>query len=221
MTNYIKQLIEEGENQHVDFKFEIADSRKIARTLVAFANTDGGRLLVGVKDNGAVSGVRSDEEFFMVDGAAKMYCRPEVPFEVREWNVEGKRVLEIIIRKSNTGPYYALDKGDKWMVYIRQGDQNFLANAVLLRVWKKKKSGRNVTVRFTDKEKFLLQYLEDHKSITLSKFQRMAKVSRPRAEAILVDFILLGIVEIVFSERNTSYNISSTYKDNLPPLDWS
>lgn len=46
----------------LDFKFEISDSKKIARSLVAFANTDGGRLLIGVKDNGVISGIRSEEE---------------------------------------------------------------------------------------------------------------------------------------------------------------
>jgi len=59
MSRYIQKLIEEGEHQRLDFKFEITDARRLARTLVAFANTDGGRLLIGVKDNGAVAGVRS------------------------------------------------------------------------------------------------------------------------------------------------------------------
>jgi len=47
----IYKLIAQGEHQQQDFKYCISDSRKIARSLVAFANTDGGRLLVGVKDN--------------------------------------------------------------------------------------------------------------------------------------------------------------------------
>ena len=51
-TDYIHALIAEGEHQQQDFKFEISDARKIAKTLSAFANTDGGRLLIGVKDNG-------------------------------------------------------------------------------------------------------------------------------------------------------------------------
>lgn len=61
----IEALIEQGEHQQLDFKFEVSDSKKIARTLSAFANTDGGRLLIGVKDNGAISGVRSEEEYYM------------------------------------------------------------------------------------------------------------------------------------------------------------
>ena len=61
-----------------DFKFEISDSRKIARTLAAFANTEGGRILIGVKDNGRISGISSDEEYHMIEAAAQMYCRPEI-----------------------------------------------------------------------------------------------------------------------------------------------
>ena len=65
-TEYIHILIAEGEHQQQDFKFEISDARKIARTLSAFSNTDGGRLLIGVKDNGKIAGVRSDEEKYMI-----------------------------------------------------------------------------------------------------------------------------------------------------------
>ena len=50
-AQYIHALIAEGEHQQQDFKFEISDARKIAKTLSAFSNTDGGRLLIGVKDN--------------------------------------------------------------------------------------------------------------------------------------------------------------------------
>ncbi|WP_292288915.1 RNA-binding domain-containing protein [Marivita sp.] len=52
--SYIQQLIREGEHQKQDFKFAVNDARKIARSLVAFANTDGGKLLIGVKDNGVI-----------------------------------------------------------------------------------------------------------------------------------------------------------------------
>ena len=62
--HYIHKLITEGEHQQLDFKFEIADSRKIARTFSAFANTDGGRLLIGVKDNGSISGIRTGREIY-------------------------------------------------------------------------------------------------------------------------------------------------------------
>ena len=75
-TQYIQQLVAEGEHIHQDFKFEISDARKIARSLSAFANTEGGRLLVGIKDNGKIAGIRSEEEIYMIEAAAEMYCQP-------------------------------------------------------------------------------------------------------------------------------------------------
>jgi len=96
LNNYIKNLIKQGEHHQLDFKFEITDSKKIARSLVAFSNTNGGKLLIGVKDNGAIAGVRSDEEYHMVEAAAQMYCKPQIKFESKEWTVDGKTVLEII-----------------------------------------------------------------------------------------------------------------------------
>ena len=82
---YLQQLIAEGEHQQQDFKFEISDARKIARSLSAFSNTDGGRLLIGVKDNGRIAGVRSEEEIYMIEAAAKLYCRPNVEIGVQTY----------------------------------------------------------------------------------------------------------------------------------------
>ena len=116
---YLKSLIAQGEHQELDFKFEISDARKIARTLSAFSNTSGGRLLVGVKDNGRIRGIRSDEEYYMVESAASLYCKPEVQFETRNHSIEGKSVLEIYIPPVDYKPVYALDEEKRWMAYIR------------------------------------------------------------------------------------------------------
>ena len=114
---YLKSLIAQGEHQELDFKFEISDARKIARTLSAFSNTSGGRLLVGVKDNGRIRGIRSDEEYYMVESAASLYCKPEVQFETRNHSIEGKSVLEIYIPPVDHKPVYAQDEEKRWMAY--------------------------------------------------------------------------------------------------------
>ena len=74
---YLLRLISEGEHQQQDFKYRVSDARKLARSVSAFANTDGGRLLIGVRDDGHMSGVRSEEEIYMMHQAAYRYCRPE------------------------------------------------------------------------------------------------------------------------------------------------
>ena len=208
MLHHITKLIEEGEHQRLDFKFEIADSHKIARTLVAFANTDGGRLLIGVKDNGVLAGIRSEEEYYMAEGAAKMCCKPPVEFSVKEWNLNKKTILEIIIPKSASRPHFAKQKDGTWLAYHRVKDQNFIVNRILMRVWKNENGPAGVYMKFTDAERFLLDELEKNASITLSKFMRNAGISRNKAESILVKFILLKILVMNFTENLTFFTLN-------------
>lgn len=204
--SYIKRLIAEGEHQQLDFKFEISDSRKIARTLVAFANTDGGRLLVGVKDNGAVAGVRSDEEFYMVDAASNMYCKPEIPFEGKNWLVDNKNILEVIV-KPGEKPNYALDEKNNWIAYVRIGDQNIVANRVILEVWKRKKKPLGTFVKYSKSENELLYYLSENDNITVAKFTRISRLTNLQAENILINLICLDIIEIQLSETGAIYRL--------------
>jgi predicted HTH transcriptional regulator len=217
--DYIKRLIAEGESQTLDFKFEVSDFRKIARTLVAFSNTDGGRLLVGVKDNGAIAGVRSEEEYFMIDGAAKIYCRPEVKFQARNWQVEGKKVMEVIIGKGNDKPYEAQDEEGRWTAYIRQADQNFKASELLLQAWERLRSGQATTIRFRHAEKALLTYLEQHESITQSKFRRLAGLSSQQSGKILVDFMMLGLISIEHAQATVSFRLTPGYRNIMEESD--
>jgi predicted HTH transcriptional regulator len=205
MPSYIQKLITQGEHQQLDFKFEVSDARKIARSMVAFANTDGGTLLIGVKDNGAIAGVRSEEEIYMIDAAATMYCKPEIKYSVQTWNEQGKSVLEVKIPKSLTPPHYANDDKGKWLVYIRVKDQNLLANSIWLKVLKRKQNPEGTMVRYRESEKILLDYLSENPFITLSKFSRIAVIPENKAETILVNLISLGIIEMEIREDDAYY----------------
>lgn len=212
MPSHIQKLISEGEHQQLDFKFGITDSKKIARSLSAFANTDGGRLLLGVKDNGAIAGVRSDEEYYMIEAAAQLYCKPEVYFEMKEWEESGRTVMEIIIPKSAEAPHTAPDKEGKYQAYVRVGDQNFPANGVLRKVWKKQKDPKGVYIEYSVAERTLLAYLEVHKRITLSAFRRLSGYSLPRCEHILADFMVLNIIQINYSETGVFFTLHPEFR---------
>ena len=208
MSVYIYNLISQGENQHLDFKHSITDSKKIARSLAAFANTDGGKLLVGVRDNGSIAGVESDEEFYMVEGAADLYCKPAIRFETKVWKLEGKTVLEITIPKINSDQLItAPNKDGIYRVYIRVNDQNFIVNNIYLKAWNKKKFGKGVLIRYNDPEKILFEYLTENESISFSKFIRLVKLSKYKAEKILVNLIVLNLIKIEFTENVVVYKL--------------
>ncbi len=206
---HIQHLIEEGEHQQLDFKFEISDSKRIARSLAAFANTDGGRLLVGVKDNGVIAGVRSDEEIHMIQAAAELYCQPKVDFSVEQWEINGKEVLEVIVPKDKKQKHRAPDNQGKYKVFVRVKDENLSADSVLLKVWKYSRNIRPAKISFTEPEMQLLHYLAEHSEITLQEYQELAHINRHRAEAILVDFILIGTIEIVLTSQKTYFKLSN------------
>lgn len=205
--HHIQDLIQEGEHQMLDFKFEISDSRRIARSLAAFANTDGGRLLVGVKDNGAIAGVRSDEEIHMIQAAAEMYCQPKVEYTTEEWEINGKTVLEVIIPKDKHHKHKAPDNQGVYKIFVRVKDENLVADSVLIKVWKADKFARPAKIAFTDTETLLLHYLREHGEITLKEFQELAHISKRKAEAILADFILVGTIILVQTSQNTVFRL--------------
>jgi predicted HTH transcriptional regulator len=216
LSSHIPNLILCGENQQLDFKFEISDSRKIAKTLVAFSNTDGGTLLIGVKDNGRIAGVRSDEEFFMVQAAADMYCKPVVTFESKRWIIEGKTVLEVTIPKGRNLPFLAETEPNKWLAYIRVKDENILATSIHLRVWRNKSHDKGIRIEYSDKVKKLMEYLEVNQIISVSKFCRIAFLPRNTAESLLADLIYFGLIEIVY--RNDHFVFQLKNKKSGEPL---
>ena len=199
--NYIQKLVAEGEHIHQDFKFAITDARKIAHSLSAFANTEGGRLLVGVKDNGKIAGVRSEEEIYMIEAAASMYCNPPLEVENNIYKVEGKNVLEVRIAESTAKPICAIDENGKSWAYIRIADENILANPVQLSQWKHNEKEKKIVVTYTDKEKRLLEILGSHGVLTLNQCVRLTRMPRKFIITLLADFIRFDLVEQIFKEH--------------------
>jgi len=211
VSNYIQKLIQQGEHQTQDFKYCISDSRKIARSLVAFANTDGGRLLIGVKDNGRIAGVRSDEEYYMVESAAKLYSKPEIHFTTRQHSLDGKTILEVIVEPSSEKPHFAKDEDGKWWAYFRKDDENKLANKVMIEVWKRQNSPQGILINYSDDERILLDYLETNEKISVSKYARIAHLSYKKAEQIIINFRTLNILKDVIGENRVDYSINETF----------
>ena len=207
-TQYIHKLVAEGEHEHQDFKFEISDARKIARSISAFANTGGGRLLVGVKDNGKIAGIRSEEEIYMIEAAATMYCQPKVEIETKTFIAEGRTVLEIDIDEASTKPVYALDEENKAKAYIRIDDENILATPVHLKVWQHTKKDKGAFLTFTEKEQNLLSILKEHELLTLNQCCKRCKTSRQTTCNLLADFIRFGLVTPIFQGHQFYFKLN-------------
>ena len=105
MIDRIKKYLIDGEGETLDYKQEISSASKIAKTMVSFANHKGGVLLVGVRDNRSIAGIRSEDEKYMLDLAASFYCKPEIELELEEHNIGGKVILECTVPEGESKPY--------------------------------------------------------------------------------------------------------------------
>lgn len=203
-SHYIQDLILEGEHEHQDFKYQITDARKIARSISAFANNSGGHLLIGVKDNGNIAGVRSEEEIYMIETAAQMYCRPEQHVTFKVFNINGKSVVKADIAEALEKPVEAPDDNGVWHVYYRVADENVLASRLHERVMSAEQSSADESgsdiISFSTREQVLLQYLREHGGITLEGYERLAHISEEAATRTIVALHSMGVVVIEYHD---------------------
>ncbi|NVK26632.1 MAG: ATP-binding protein [Flavobacteriia bacterium] len=205
--HYIEKLIKEGEHQQQDFKFRVDDARKIAKTLVAFANTDGGRLLIGVKDNGRIAGVRSDEEYHVIESASQLYTVPEVGFTATIHDVNGKQVLEIEVEPSSDRPHYAIDEEKIQWAYFRKDDENHPANGVIIECWKMQAEGSksSVLAQYSDVHRKLYDLIHSGERVTISKFIKRANISPSEARKILATFLRWELIDFDIDQHGIFY----------------
>jgi len=193
---YIHRLIEEGEHEHQDFKFKISDTCKIAHSISAFANNDGGRLLVGVKDNGAVAGIRSEEDIHVIEAAATVFCRPAVDVEMQAFLCdEGAVVLRATIPKAVSRPVECRESDGSWRAYFRVADENIVAHPLMVRGWRMaEEAGASGAVAYSAPEGRLLAALERRGLASVEELMIDTHLSRGTAEDIIVRMASMGII---------------------------
>ena len=201
----ISQLISEGKHLNQELSFHIDNQKKTARTLCAFANTSGGRLLIGIKDNGKIVGCNPEEELNMIHRASSMFCQPEVPFNTKIWQEDFRLILEIHVPLSENAPHKAKDDDDRWNFYIRLNDHSVLVNKILERVWTEKKKAISKPEKFDDDELIILKLINDLGEATLSKLYRLSNLPLKKVDKILVMLVCWDSIQICFKKNEVHY----------------
>ena len=175
---YLISLIKEGEHQQQDFKYRVSDACKLAKSVSAFANTDGGRLLIGVRDDGHLSGVR----------------------------LEGRTIVIATVPPSDKRPVFAIDEDGKTRAYIRIADENIVASPVLLTIWRDVQKQQGIVMTYTDTVRKLLDVMTE--AMTLNQLVRRSGIPRPKVITLLARLVRFGVArweyidqQFLFSQR--------------------
>lgn len=207
--NKIFDLIQKGESFSVEFKQKISSPKRIAKEIVAFSNTKGGYLLIGVDDKGQMVGVDSikkENEALMV--ASKVYCSPPVDLKIDTASLNNKSILIVQIDEGKNKPYRCITKSDDERIYIRVRDKNLIASRDVIRSMKDEYLYEREKIKLDSNEKKLIEYLKKNEKITLKEFKKFTNISKRRASRILVQLVKKGLLRIHTLEKENFYTLS-------------
>ena len=196
---YLLSMIREGEHQQQDFKYRVADACKLAKSVSAFANTDGGRLLIGVRDDGHLSGVRSEEEIYMMHQAAYKYCKPEASIKFDTYHVDGRNIVVATVPPSIKRPVCALDEENRLQAYIRINDENIVASPVHLALWRESQKPQGAMITYNDDIRRLLDAIQS--PMTLNQIVRMSRLPRHKVITLIARLIRFGTLRWEYTNQ--------------------
>lgn len=204
----LKKLVARGEGEILEFKRKAAYPEKIVREMVAFANTKGGVLLLGIGDDKTIPGLKYPEDESVVIHVALKKCRPRLP--VKEHFIplgNARTVIRYDIEESNRKPHY-LVAGDQQESFVRVNDQSIKASREVKEIIKRSQHKKDIRFYYGEHERFLMQYLDQHPSITLKKFIELRGLNKFYASKKLVLLVLADVLNIAPHEKGDLFSLA-------------
>ena len=216
----ITRLVALGEGLHIEFKRKVPQPKRLAKEIIAFANTEGGRLLLGVDDDGTILGVRdAEEEEYSFREALQQHCDPPVQVISERVPISRKRDLIMVrVPPSEARPHYLIDRengtvngtGKERVAYVRVKDMSIEASREAIRLMRSRKNQKDVRFEFGEKELKLMRYLDTYGQITVEQFANLANMHPRKASQTLV--LLTRARVLAFHTSHHQDYFTRTYK---------
>lgn len=187
-VRWLSELVKCGEGLNLEFKAKATHPDKIVKELIAFANTKGGTLLIGLNDDGNISGVRyPEEDSTLVVKAISRICRPTIKIKYRYIRLNEKKwVVVFDVAESKRKPIQFLESKGKSISYIRSLDKSIQASPEaegILRILASRKAN---VFPYGEEENKILKLLEQKGAITLPEMARLTGIAKPLLSSKLI-----------------------------------
>ncbi len=199
----LKELIDEGENLQCEFKRKFSSPEKIAREMIAFANTKGGYILFGVDDDKKIVGVESEKsETDLIIDTAKNYCEPALEFNIEYMDMNDKEIVIVEVPESDKKPHRLQDYLNeldisKAIVLIRVNDKSIQASKEMVRIMRAQAEKLNLTkYSIGDSERKVFEFLESKETIMVKELSKLLNISERRASRTLVKLVRANLLAI-------------------------
>lgn len=202
----LTEILKQKESTTLEFKSKIESPYKIARTLAAFANTSGGKLIVGVNDDKSIKGCSEIEEMSKIIQAANDLVSPPLDIVYSSVLVEGKyKVLIVNIEEANEKPHEAIDERAFRAVYVRANDETTPVTKEMSQIMLK--SGNEINKQLLEQPnvKYLITYLKKNNKITSKEYAKLVNISAYRATKLLEALTYESILLMLAKQKPTQF----------------
>jgi predicted HTH transcriptional regulator len=203
-----QELLEAGEGLHVEFKRMVTTPTRFAHEMIAFANTSGGTILIGVDDDGAVVGVDSEKTEMGLVAEASEFCDPPVVYSASIFSIGTTDVVCIEIPESACKPHFHTESDEHGRkCYIRVGENSIQASREMIKVLQYRSSQKPVRLIVGEAERRLLLHFEKQDRITVGEFADLTNISTRRASRLLIRLVRTGILAIHSQEKSDYFSL--------------
>lgn len=209
----LEQLVELGEGISLEFKRRVPQPERIAKEIVALTNTHGGRIVLGVDDDGTILGIdHASEEEFLLRQAVQAHCRPEVEYRTERIVVEPRcDVLVVTIPESASKPHAVVangEEGDAGKAYVRVEAKSIEASPETIQELREQQNRSGVTFEFGDTESLLMRYLDDYGRISVPQLAQLADISPERASQTLLRLTKADLLHLHPDEEGDYFTLN-------------
>jgi predicted HTH transcriptional regulator len=211
----LQALLEEGEGFQLEFKRKVTSPTKVARTLIAFANTKGGTILFGIDDDKTIVGVESEKmEVEMIETAGTMHCEPPIEPGIEIVSHRGRDVIVVTIDESTQKPHSLVDQDNESdnlesKVLIRVKDKTVVASKEVVKILQMESpDAPPMRISIGETERHLLDYLDGNERITVRELGKLINISDRRASRLLIQLVRAGVLRIHTHEKEDFYTLS-------------
>lgn len=207
----LERLVTAGEGEYVEFKQRVPTDERIVKEVIALANTSGGKLLLGVSDDGSIAGVRDPvEERFVLERALDRHCEPEVEYTIAlVRGQDGKEVLVVDVPESRKKPHFLVEGQDSdRTAYVRIDDKSVEASREVLEMMGEEDRSDAVRIEFGENERKLMRYLDQYERITVDQYARLVDISANSASEILVHLTKINVLSLHANEKDDFFTLA-------------
>ncbi|HRJ29582.1 MAG TPA: ATP-binding protein [Cyclobacteriaceae bacterium] len=202
-------LVARGEGEQLEFKRKATHPEKIVREMIAFANSKGGTVLIGVSDDGSIPGVKfPDEELFVVQRAITRLSRPHINYEKEIISLStGRYVISLKVLFGKRKPYFL--RLSRWRrgCFIRIDDKSIKASKEVQQILYLQAKQHDVQFTYGEYEQKLFRHLDKFNYVTVAEFSALCDIGYHHASNILVQLVLANVLKIEPHEKGDQYAI--------------